>query len=483
MTELRSSSRLRWLLALLAVFTLIAAACGDDSEGSDGDDDTDVAADDDADDDDAPADDDADDDDAPADDDTPADDDDEDDTGELTASYKGVTPDTIHIGVSYLDFGFLKEEFGAAGWGDQEGVWQALIDDINDRGGINGRMIEAVYDGYKATQPTDAARSCTALTQDNEVFAVLGGYLSLAGTEDPCIVDLNETMLVGGGMTPEELSTARAPWYDVGATSDRSTAILLDLLVENGDTADAEVFLISHLDKAANEGIIEDALAERDITRVDGAVLDVPDGDQGAQDSLMQLIAERIRTSGANTVFINGNPSAVLRGLIAADLMGEVEVWANQTDALNNLGPSVDKEAAEGVIAQLSATDQEMYDEAQMTTCIAIVQAAFPDTDIIQPDDIGEDEDNWFNSIRRYCRLLSLFEQLATQAGTDLTYDSIVEAADGAYFDDFAIPGNTHASLSPDKPDAQDEYRLGEYSATESDGGVAATGELVDLFP
>ena len=172
-----------------------------------------------------------------------------------------------------------------------------------------------------------------------------------------------------------------------------------------------------------------------------------------------------------------------MRGLLASGVFSEVAVWANQTDGLSNLGPTVDREAVEGVVAQLSATDQEMFEEEQMMNCIAIVQEAIPDADIIPPDEISEDEDNWFNSIRRYCRLLSLFEQLATQAGPDLTYDSIVEAANSEYFDDFAIPGNSAASLDPDKPDAQDEYRLGEYSATESDGGVAPVGELVDIFP
>ena len=473
------TNRLMRILALLFAFALLASACGDDSEGSDGDDDTDVATDDDDttddDADDAPADDDADDDDAPADDD--------DDTAELTASFKGVTADTITIGVSYLDFVFLNEQFGISGWGDQEGVWQALIDDLNNRGGINGRKVEAVYDGYKVTQPEDAARSCTALTEDFEVFAVLGGYLNAAATENPCIVDLNETMLIGGEINPDQLSIARAPWYDVSGAADRATEVLLDLLVDRGDAAEAEVFLLSNLSRADNEGVIEDALAERNISRVESAVLDADDENQSAQDAVMQVISKRIRSSGANTVFINGNPTAPLRGLIAAGLMGEVDVWTNQTDGLNNLGPSVERADAEGVIAQLSATDQEMFEEAQMTNCTAIVQAAFPDVEIIEPDVITEDEENWFNSIRRYCRLLSLFEQLATQAGPDLTYDSIVEAANGEYFDDFAIPGNSHASLSPDKPDAQDEYRLGVYSATESDGGVAADGPLVDIFP
>ena len=55
----------------------------------------------------------------------------------LTATWRGVTADTITIGVTYLDADLLVElGFSPATWGDQELQIQALVDDINDRGGI-----------------------------------------------------------------------------------------------------------------------------------------------------------------------------------------------------------------------------------------------------------------------------------------------------------------------------------------------------------
>ena len=62
-----------------------------------------------------------------------------------TASWRGVTEDTITVGVSMLDFETLVEiNLSPAGWGDQQGVWEALIANLNANGGINGRTVEAV---------------------------------------------------------------------------------------------------------------------------------------------------------------------------------------------------------------------------------------------------------------------------------------------------------------------------------------------------
>ena len=144
MSEHRSSSPWRWLIALLAVVALVAAACGDSDEDSEsGDTETESgeeSSDDEAEGDDAGSED-------TGDDDTGEDTGDDGASGELTASAVGVTADTITVGISMLTFPVMVEtNLSAAGWGDQEGVWQALIDDLNSRGGINGRMIEPVYD-------------------------------------------------------------------------------------------------------------------------------------------------------------------------------------------------------------------------------------------------------------------------------------------------------------------------------------------------
>ena len=120
----------RLLPTLLAVLALVAASCGggDDSSSSDAADDTDTSEPE------PEPEPEFDDSSEPADDTEPKDSSDPDE--ERTASAKGIEPDTIKVGVSMLDFAFLVENnFSPAGWGDQQGVWEALIADLNARGG------------------------------------------------------------------------------------------------------------------------------------------------------------------------------------------------------------------------------------------------------------------------------------------------------------------------------------------------------------
>lgn len=401
----------------------------------------------------------------------------------LTASYRGVTPETIKVGISMLDFQFLVENnYAPAGWGDQQGVWQALIDDLNARGGIYGRQIEAVYDFYSPIGSVEAEETCAILTQDNEVFAVLGGFLGpFAGTVDPCIVGTNETMLVGGEITPSEYAQAAAPWYDTNESTDRSTAILLDLLVETGRAEGAKVFLVTNLAAEPDTPLVQQALADRGIELVESAVIDAPDADQNAQDAIMSVIYERYRASDANTVMLNGNPSAGLRGLQQAGLDGTMPVWANDAAGLENLGESVDRERAQGAITASSASDAEFWADPAMQECVAITEDALGVT-VKDPADVVVDDENWFNAVRRYCRVLRLFELLATAAGPELTPDAVTAAVAAGELSDFALPGNAHNSLSADKPYARDEFRLSEYSTAVSDGGLEPLTDLIDIF-
>ena len=343
--------------------------------------------------------------------------------------------------------------------------------------------MEAVYDFYSPIGTNEAEETCTILTQDNEVFAVLGGFLGpFAGTVDPCIVGTNGTMLVGGEIAPDELSQATAPWYDTNPSTDRQTNTLINLLVETGRADSAGVFVISNQAAEGDAADVEAALNDAGVSVLETAVLDAPDGDQPAQDSIMEVITQRIQSSGANTVFINGNPSAIIRGLQHAGMESSLAIWSNDSAGLANLGESVDLDRAAGVITSDGPTDIEYFATEGLQACVAIVEAATGVT-VTDPAAIEVDAENWFNSVRRYCRLLSLFEQLVTAAGVNPTYESVVEAANSEAFDDFALPGIPNNSISPDKPDAQDMFRLSEYDPNISDGGLTAVTELIDIFP
>lgn len=483
------SSRLFRLLAMLFAFTLLTAACvsseeddvSDDTSTDDGDtaDDAGDSADDDASDDDA--------DDADAGDDADADDEtDEPAEPELFDSYPpGVTAERILLGMSMLDFEQLTTMgLAPAGWGDQQGIFEALIDDLNERGGINGRMVEGVYEFYSAIDAADAERVCGIHTQDNQVFANLAGFVGPAGTADTCVTGTNETIMIGGEIAGDELEKAVAPWFHTGPTAEFQTINLLNLLEQTGRTEGAVVFTMGGAAAESEEAFVIEQLEARGIEVVGSAVIEAPDGDTIAQDAELAVAFERFKASGANTLMLFGTPSAQIRGAAAAGLTGEIAMWSNDSAGLANLGATItDKSIANGTLVSTGPTDTEIWEDPSFQErCIAPVVARVPDADFRDPTTYEADEDNWFNPVRRYCHVISIFEQIATEAGVDLTPETFEAAAYSGAFDDFQIPGIGPASITAEKRGAQDGLRLSAYDHTIGDGGLAPVTELLDAF-
>ena len=478
MTKLRHSALLRLLVALFS-FALIASACvSTEDEDADTTDGAGTATDDSSDDDTAAEDD-------SSDDDTATEDAAEEPVA-LTASWRGVTEDTIYVGASMLDFALLQElGFSPSGWGDQAGIWDALIDDLNDRGGINGRMVDIISEFYSPIDAADAERVCAILHQDNETFANLGGFVGPAGTADPCVTGTNNTVMVGGEISSaEELAQANVAWFHTGPTSEFQTINLLNLLVQTGKADGAKVFTMGGAAAADEESFVIEQLEARNIEVVGSALIEALDGDTIAQDNELAVAFERFNASGANTLMVFGTPSASIRGAGAAGLTGEIAIWSNDSGGLGNLGATiVDKSIADGTLVSTGPTDEEIWnDQAFQDQCVAPVQERMPESDFRNPLEYGPEEDNWFNALRRYCHALAIFETIATAAGPDLTPETFEAAAYGPAGSDFQVPGIGPASLAPDKRGAQDGVRLSVYDSTSGDGGIVALTELLDAF-
>jgi ABC-type branched-subunit amino acid transport system substrate-binding protein len=99
----------------------------------------------------------------------------------------GMTKDTINVGVVYYDTDDLPAN-GATGTEQGSGLLQqrVLAQWINARGGIAGRKIRLVEHKINvADNPATAAQAaCTAFSQDNKVYAVLG---QSAAAYVPCL--------------------------------------------------------------------------------------------------------------------------------------------------------------------------------------------------------------------------------------------------------------------------------------------------------
>jgi ABC-type branched-subunit amino acid transport system substrate-binding protein len=94
----------------------------------------------------------------------------------------GVTADKVFVGVTYTaNADAANAAIGASGitGSDQKANAQAVIDEINARGGVAGRELVPVFHAYDAQSSQSAEEqdqaACATFTQDNKVFAAGSG--------------------------------------------------------------------------------------------------------------------------------------------------------------------------------------------------------------------------------------------------------------------------------------------------------------------
>lgn len=397
------------------------------------------------------------------------------------AAAPGVTEDSVKVAYTYLDFDELVEKgLSANGWGDQELAFQTFVDAVNADGGINGRQIEVVFSSYSALGTESAEAACLAMTDDEDVFAVIGGFLGPAEPANTCITGQQETVLAGGVLSEERLADAKAPWITDRPIRTRQADILFNLLDEEGMLADAKVAVVTSPDaEDVRDGVIE-TLGRFDVEPVSDLVSDAPIGDITAEDNVWSTFAERVRTDGADTVLIVGNATAGIRNIAAQGL--DVDTWVLDQETLTSLGTSANLEDARGVLAAAPLTGQDLWDDDTSEECRTTYAEANPDVEVIEPDDLAEGDENLPQGLIVACRFLRLFTTVAEAAGDDLTNATFAGAA--ADLGDLSLPGQAFASLGPDKHDANDSFRLVEFDPDIGQtGGLSPLTDIADVTP
>ena len=116
----------------------------------------------------------------------------------------GITATTVYVGAGYsVDSGAGNAALGAAGAdpGDQRDYYNAVIADLNKRGGVLGRKMAPVYSEFQAAsaQTVDQQRqvACEKWTVDNKVFAIF----SLGDIHLECARKAGALITVGGAAT------------------------------------------------------------------------------------------------------------------------------------------------------------------------------------------------------------------------------------------------------------------------------------------
>ncbi|MFT5203172.1 MAG: hypothetical protein ACI9C1_002569 [Candidatus Aldehydirespiratoraceae bacterium] len=431
---------MRRLLAILLAFVLIAAACGDDSgtAPADAESNAETSADEPE-----PTD-------EPADEPEPADDPEPTPDIELTDSYRGVTTDSITIGVAYIDAQRINELFNIdLGITPVEEMYAAWSAALNDRGGINGRDVLIESGTFLPVGAAESDAICLEFMEDKEIFVVIGQFLQ---DNALCITEANGHPYVGHfGETPERQRRSGGLFFGLEINQVSQRVGGTQAMIEDGVFDDKRVAVVwqDPTDAQYAEAVLP-VLATAGINVVEEVEVGAASTDDIDNDAKWDITIERFISSDIDIILNLSGIVGVLDAVGRAEFEVEIAHTNGQTaDGTTIIEESTSSDEVRG--RSFAATTfkpnlEESLADPEVQRCIAEFQAAFPD---IEPDLENSD---WVGGFTNQCRAFAFTVLVLETAGGDITPDTFVSAAEG--LGEFSLPAMPEASIGPDKHSA-----------------------------
>lgn len=391
----------------------------------------------------------------------------------LTDSFTGVTAETIKLGYTQIDFDHLRDELKIdLNFQNAEPVLAALVEELNERGGIHGRRVEVAMGTYVPIGAASADEICIKFTEDDPVFAVLGGFGGLTTGVNSCIAARHDTALIGGTWTDDQHAEATAPWLRVDMTLARRSVGFAEALGERGYLEDIDRMAIVS-STAENAPFLPDVEAALEASGVEVVLTATLSGSGG--DAEVRTVLERARSDGATAVYYSGL-SPTLYPVFAE--FGDLRYFFEDATTTEAGLRDFLREGRKLDLVSNGTFPSPYRDDPEMARCIDIVEER-TDIEVLDPNSLPDDEPNWWEAVSRACTNLRLFELVATEAGPELTNDSFRAAAER--IGDLQLPGIPSASLGKGKYDANDTTSIVEWdpAAQGGEGGWSPVGKPI----
>lgn len=360
----------------------------------------------------------------------------------------GVTDDAIKVGITYVDLEAVRQ-FVDLDQGDYEAAYQAVIDDINASGGIGGRRIEPVFAPVSPLGTAPAEEACVKLTEDEDVFAVIGFFQDDAVS---CPVVDHGTAAIGGVMTKVRHDAADAPWFTTEAGEDADLDAIR-AFAEAGELDGKLGVFGSILNQDEVDDSVVPLLDELGIEPTDVAILDAPMDDLAAQNQATGVIAERFRSKDIEKVLAVGSAAVpIANGLASQEYRPQLLFTSRISIEAYTGGLDPDLSMLEGAV--LGSIEILTYDEPDMQACLDRLGEAGI-TDLEDPSTLDPGAPTPYISAATACRNLGLFAAIAEAAGEDLNYGTFGAAGESL--------GKLHL------PGAEADYDFGPYPSLDGD--------------
>ena len=382
-----------------------------------------------------------------------------DEPAELTASWQGVTPEEIRVGVTVIDTDQLADLFDVHVDLAPSGLLGGLAATKNAEGGINGRQLEMFIDTFLPVGTGPAEEVCTRFAEDEEVFIVTGQAL---GDTMLCYTETYEIPYLGYfGLTPEREERSIAPFMAVEMASDLQRGHATDILISDGylDGNAVGVYWSAGDEPLAKDAVIP-RLEEAGIEIASTASLPDFGGDQLATDDAIDVIIERFKADGVDAIINISEVVTLSQGLDRVDYRPELYYLNGQVNNADIFeGSGIDPATLTGAVgvSPSNLTPDELLADELFLQCVEDYNTSDPE----EPIDLGGTDDEILGSVSQNCAGFHLLVMLLEAAGPDLTPDTLAAAADS--LGTFDLPGQPGASMAPGKWSAGNAMRIYEY--------------------
>lgn len=378
----------------------------------------------------------------------------------LTASYQGVTETEIAIGVAAIDIEMLASLGIDLSPFPVKNFYAALADDLNQRGGVNGRNVAAHVSLFFPLGATPNEETCLELMEDKKVFVVIGQFLEDYAL---CITETYEHPYVGHfGENAHRQERSNGLFF---ATEMNQTAMRVGGVVEMIRAGDLDGYNVGIYYEAPPDKEYADAvqplLEDAGISVAGVYPRGAPTGDTIANQEATDNISHRMQADGVDLILNLSN----IHGIIQSTQ----RIGWDVPIALTN-GQAADRTT---ISDDLSLTDESLARTFAVTTYKPSPEQAAADPGVQQcinayeerygDEPLDLDDSEVVLGITTHCRAFVLTVRILEEAGGNITPETFRAA--GERMGTFDLPAMAGATLSPDKHSAGSHVQRYEYDA------------------
>jgi hypothetical protein len=318
-------------------------------------------------------------------------------------------------------------------------VYQALVEDLNASGGINGRQIDLTITEFDPTTTNSGEAECVELTEDEDVFLVAGLFIADSVL---CPLEAHATAVVGGTQTAERQARAQAPWLTY-LSDDELPVEVAQLFAEQGELDGTVGVFATTATQATAEDAVVPALEDEGVDVVEVGIMDAPTDDTTAIQASVGLIAERFEAAGVDTVVLVGAGGASWLQVLEGDpsyrpALRFLDIAAPA--AFASSAATTDTSILDGSLAGGGyGPNQASFEEAEMQRCVDVLAEAGIETPAPEDFDPGDASNQPYQAAFQACADMALITAWLEAAGEDLNYGTLEAAIDGL---EVTIPGD-----------------------------------------